>query len=103
MGQMGVWERIRDSVLVLCSLFQGSVSPPTPSPNQSYQGSSGYNFRPTDARCLPRSVLLHPPTRYAPLVVYIFWTSSPRILFPLLFPWLPTSSPCLRKTSRTNV
>ncbi|XP_043305275.1 PHD finger protein 1 isoform X4 [Cervus elaphus] len=25
------------------------------SPNQSYQGSSGYNFRPTDARCLPSS------------------------------------------------
>ncbi|KAL4838052.1 hypothetical protein H8958_019440 [Nasalis larvatus] len=24
-------------------------------PNQSYQGSSGYNFRPTDARCLPSS------------------------------------------------
>ncbi|XP_036743004.1 PHD finger protein 1 isoform X4 [Manis pentadactyla] len=37
--------------------LQGSVSPPTPSPNQSYQGSSGYNFRPTDARCLPRSPL----------------------------------------------
>uniref|UniRef100_A0A8C2MNZ8 PHD finger protein 1 n=1 Tax=Cricetulus griseus TaxID=10029 RepID=A0A8C2MNZ8_CRIGR len=31
------------------------VSPPPPSPNQSYQGSRGYNFRPTDARCLPSS------------------------------------------------
>ncbi|XP_070274872.1 PHD finger protein 1 isoform X2 [Myotis yumanensis] len=36
------------------------VEPPTgdgapTSPNQSYQGSSGYNFRPTDARCLPSS------------------------------------------------
>lgn len=40
----------------LCLLLQASVSPPPPSPNQSYQGSSGYNFRPTDARCLPRSV-----------------------------------------------
>ncbi|XP_035971349.1 PHD finger protein 1 isoform X3 [Halichoerus grypus] len=37
--------------------LQASVSPPPPSPNQSYQGSSGYNFRPTDARCLPRSPL----------------------------------------------
>ncbi|XP_047274837.1 PHD finger protein 1 isoform X9 [Homo sapiens] len=35
--------------------LQASVSPPSPSPNQSYQGSSGYNFRPTDARCLPSS------------------------------------------------
>ncbi|XP_060225119.1 PHD finger protein 1 isoform X3 [Meriones unguiculatus] len=35
--------------------LQASVSPPPPSPNQSYQGSSGYNFRPTDARCLPSS------------------------------------------------
>ncbi|XP_058288481.1 PHD finger protein 1 isoform X7 [Hylobates moloch] len=26
------------------------------SPNQSYQGSSGYNFRPTDARCLPSPI-----------------------------------------------
>lgn len=37
-----------------CLLLQASVSPPPPSPNQSYEGSSGYNFRPTDARCLPR-------------------------------------------------
>uniref|UniRef100_A0A4X1T7S3 PHD finger protein 1 n=1 Tax=Sus scrofa TaxID=9823 RepID=A0A4X1T7S3_PIG len=37
--------------------LQASVSPPPSSPNQSYQGSSGYNFRPTDARCLPRSPL----------------------------------------------
>ncbi|MEJ1271012.1 hypothetical protein NN561_001842 [Cricetulus griseus] len=35
--------------------LQASVSPPPPSPNQSYQGSRGYNFRPTDARCLPSS------------------------------------------------
>ncbi|XP_027976413.1 PHD finger protein 1 isoform X2 [Eumetopias jubatus] len=35
--------------------LQASVSPSPPSPNQSYQGSSGYNFRPTDARCLPSS------------------------------------------------
>ncbi|XP_061052384.1 PHD finger protein 1 isoform X4 [Eubalaena glacialis] len=35
--------------------LQASVSPPPSSPNQSYQGSSGYNFRPTDARCLPSS------------------------------------------------
>lgn len=35
--------------------LQASESPPPPSPNQSYQGSSGYNFRPTDARCLPSS------------------------------------------------
>lgn len=35
--------------------LQASVSPPPPSPNQSYEGSSGYNFRPTDARCLPSS------------------------------------------------
>lgn len=35
--------------------LQASESPPSPSPNQSYQGSSGYNFRPTDARCLPSS------------------------------------------------
>lgn len=35
--------------------LQASVSPPPPSPNQNYQGSSGYNFRPTDARCLPSS------------------------------------------------
>lgn len=42
------------------------MSPPPPSPNQSYQGSGGYNFRPTDARCLPRSVLLRPPTRRPP-------------------------------------
>ncbi|XP_007128893.2 PHD finger protein 1 isoform X1 [Physeter macrocephalus] len=41
--------------------LQASVSPPPSSPNQSYQGSSGYNFRPTDARCLPRSVHLLPP------------------------------------------
>ncbi|GAB1300763.1 PHD finger protein 1 [Apodemus speciosus] len=34
---------------------RASVSPPPPSPSQSYQGSSGYNFRPTDARCLPSS------------------------------------------------
>nr|XP_055246167.1 PHD finger protein 1 isoform X7 [Gorilla gorilla gorilla] len=37
------------------------VEPPTgdgalTSPNQSYQGSSGYNFRPTDARCLPSPI-----------------------------------------------
>lgn len=54
MGQMAVWEAIKDSLSVLCSFFQASVSPPPPSPNQNYQGSSGYNFRPTDARCLPR-------------------------------------------------
>lgn len=35
--------------------LQASVSPPPSSPNQSYQGSSGYNFRPTDTRCLPSS------------------------------------------------
>ena len=35
--------------------LQASASPPLSSPNQSYQGSSGYNFRPTDARCLPSS------------------------------------------------
>ncbi|KAM6183513.1 PHD finger protein 1 isoform 1-T1 [Erethizon dorsatum] len=36
--------------------LQASVSPSPPSPNQSYQGSSGYNFRPTDARCLPSPI-----------------------------------------------
>ncbi|XP_068414550.1 PHD finger protein 1 isoform X2 [Eschrichtius robustus] len=36
--------------------LQASVSPPPSSPNQSYQGSSGYNFRPTDARCLPSPI-----------------------------------------------
>ncbi|XP_027732176.1 PHD finger protein 1 isoform X2 [Vombatus ursinus] len=36
--------------------LQASVSSPPSSPNQSYQGSSGYNFRPTDARCLPSPI-----------------------------------------------
>lgn len=59
----------------LCLLLQASVSPPPPSPNQSYEGSSGYNFRPTDARCLPRSVP-------GPDVPQSFQTLSPATLFP---------------------
>lgn len=78
------------------------MSPPPSSPNQSYQGSSGYNFRPTDARCLPRSVRLLPPTRHTPLEPLFqlptsFWISSPNILFPLPFGcpllYLETSRP----------
>ncbi|XP_021115682.1 PHD finger protein 1 isoform X1 [Heterocephalus glaber] len=36
--------------------LQASVSPSPSSPDQSYQGGSGYNFRPTDARCLPSPI-----------------------------------------------
>lgn len=71
------------------------MSPPPSSPNQSYQGSSGYNFRPTDARCLPRSVHL-PPTRHTPLeplpVAYNLLDFLTQTSFPSPL-WLPTSLP----------
>lgn len=50
LGSLPLW-----SPLLEMEPHQASVSPPPSSPNQSYQGSSGYNFRPTDARCLPSS------------------------------------------------
>lgn len=90
---MVAWEGIKDSLSVPSSFFQASVSPPPPSPNQSYQGSSGYNFRPTDARCLPRSVLLHAPAD-VPLEpfhqLYFLWIFSPEF-----FSLLPLATHCL--------